>query len=119
MARYGFLSVFLTSRSRVTVTWVNSLKSPMVRLGIVPEQSAQRPRICRRLGNGGEVRKRQKKRGKGVSQRWQNGVEMLKMRLFGKFFGVPRKGSRRGAIRGGKGRKMELRGGGTNCPPKG
>ena len=27
MARYGSLSVFLTSRSRVTVTWVNSLKS--------------------------------------------------------------------------------------------
>jgi len=28
MARYGSLSVFLTSRSRVTVTWVNFLKSP-------------------------------------------------------------------------------------------
>jgi len=28
MARYGSLSVFLTNRSRVTVTWVNSLKSP-------------------------------------------------------------------------------------------
>ena len=27
MARYGSLSVFLTGRSRVTVTWVNSLKS--------------------------------------------------------------------------------------------
>ena len=43
MARYDFLSVFLTGRSRVTVTWVNSLKSPMVRLGIVPEQSAAGP----------------------------------------------------------------------------
>ena len=31
MARYGSLSVFLTSRSRVTVTWVNSLKSPALR----------------------------------------------------------------------------------------
>ena len=28
MARYGSLSVFLTSRSRVTLTQVNSLKSP-------------------------------------------------------------------------------------------
>jgi len=28
MARYGSLSVFLTGRSRVAVTWVNSLKSP-------------------------------------------------------------------------------------------
>ena len=28
MARYGSLSVFLTGRSRVTVTWVNPLKSP-------------------------------------------------------------------------------------------
>ena len=28
MARYSSLSVFPTSRSRVTVTWVNSLKSP-------------------------------------------------------------------------------------------
>ena len=28
MARYGSLSVFLTGRSRVTITWVNSLKSP-------------------------------------------------------------------------------------------
>ncbi len=31
MARYGSLGVFLTSRSRVTVTWVNSLKSPVNR----------------------------------------------------------------------------------------
>jgi len=28
MARYGSLSVFLTCRSEVTVTWANSLKSP-------------------------------------------------------------------------------------------
>ena len=65
------------------------------------------------------MRKEEEKRGEGVSEERWEGVEMLKMCLFGEFFGVPRKGFRRGAIRGGKGRKMELRGGGTNCPPKG
>jgi len=63
MARYGSLSVFLTSGSRVTVTWVNSLKSPALKLP--PHLPFQAPEKCDHIavaplsyppGGGGEER---------------------------------------------------------------